>query len=72
MHAKSHTITSILTWYYVIVELRLRKCYQAMQLEMTTEDDWLHTDVGRDKDIQLGEWRHRLMSLCIRNVSKFE
>ena len=40
--------------------------------EAISEEDWLHTDIGSDNNVQLLKWLHRLTSQCIGDVSKLE
>ena len=40
-------------WYHDILELRSRECYHTTPLQAISEDDWLHTNVGRDNNLRL-------------------
>ena len=40
-------------WYYVTTDLRLCECYQAMPLEVISEEDCLDTDADRENKYRL-------------------
>ena len=58
-----------------IMSLKNRACsnvYQAMPLEAISEDDWLHTDVGRHNNVDRSNYVTELGHNAWRDVRRFE